>query len=513
MSQWAHGYNVSQGYTYGFYREMAPDWIDFCVSASGAVPPRRRDDGGFRYLELGCGQGFGLCLLAAANPAAEFVGIDFHAGHIAHANDLAATAELTNVRFSDGDFLELAEAWPADFGQFDYTAMHGIFSWIAPPVRRALVRCLAMAVPPGGVVYNSYNTQPGWVSTMPFQHMMKRLQAVTRKSDDEAVEASIALFDGIFANSRLGEALPQLKARVEAVKNTEQKAYLGQEYLNGYWQPFWFSEVVEELASAKLDYVSTATPIEQLWPGTLPPDAQALVAAQNDPTFAQEVIDCLTAKAFRRDILCRGARPAMSGGQDAVMDTAFHLAANNIPAELAIKTTLGDMKLPPEVFVPVAGALAETGMTLRELAGLPAFAGATRQDVIQAALMMLQAGLIAVAPRVAVDPEPARRFNAAIAQLVSHGASYRYVATPALASGAQASEIDCMLIDSFLASPEPDHVSVAEGLYQRLHGLGRSLMQDGVPLEGDAAAQRIVDLAAIFLNNDLPRWRRLGVIA
>ena len=35
MSDWSHGYNVSLGYTYGFYRELAPDWLDLCTRISG----------------------------------------------------------------------------------------------------------------------------------------------------------------------------------------------------------------------------------------------------------------------------------------------------------------------------------------------------------------------------------------------------------------------------------------------------------------------------------------------
>ena len=68
MSDWSHGYNVSLGYTYGFYRELAPDWLDLCTRISGYAAPSRSTDGSFRYIEFGSGQGLGLCLLAAANP-------------------------------------------------------------------------------------------------------------------------------------------------------------------------------------------------------------------------------------------------------------------------------------------------------------------------------------------------------------------------------------------------------------------------------------------------------------
>ena len=65
-----HGYDASAGYTYGFCPEMAPDWLDLSAMLAGAAPARRDGEAPFRYLELGCGQGMGLCLLAAANPKA-----------------------------------------------------------------------------------------------------------------------------------------------------------------------------------------------------------------------------------------------------------------------------------------------------------------------------------------------------------------------------------------------------------------------------------------------------------
>lgn len=512
MSQWTHGYNVSQGYTYGFYREMAPDWLDFCTLASGYLPPRRGEDGSFRYLELGCGQGFGLCLLAAANPAGEFVGIDFHAGQIAHAKDLAAITGLTNVRFVEGDFIELGADWPTDLGRFDYVGLHGIYSWIPPEVRKALLRCLAAATATGGLVYNAYNTQPGWTASMPFQHMTQRLQSVTGKSNAETIETSVAMFEAMFAHSPLAEGMPLLAARVAAVKASDNIAYLGQEYLHGYWQPFWFSEVAAELGSAKLDYAGTATAVEQLLPGILPPAAQKLIADQRDPVFAQEVQDCITTQTFRRDIFCRGLRPVASAGPDRVMETVFRRAQAVMPASITIGTTLGDMMLQPEVFGPILDKLGDADLTLGELALLPVFKGATRANVMQTAMMLLQSGAVAIVPRRPVDPRPAQRFNTAVARAVCEGAPYGHLAAPAIGSGLPASDIDCILIDSHLAAPDAGEAALAAGLQHRLKVLGRSLQQDDHRLEGAAAEQRLDELARDFLSSELPRWQRLDAL-
>ncbi|WP_425482804.1 methyltransferase domain-containing protein [Caldichromatium japonicum] len=67
-----------------------------------------------RLLDLGCGQGLGLCLTASLHPEMAFVSIDFNPAHIAPAQGLARRAGLANVRFIEGDFVELGRLNLAD---------------------------------------------------------------------------------------------------------------------------------------------------------------------------------------------------------------------------------------------------------------------------------------------------------------------------------------------------------------------------------------------------------------
>ena len=53
-----------------FHPEQAPLWLAAVAAALGRPGPE--DDSA--VCEIGCGQGFGLCLLAAANPARRPVG-------------------------------------------------------------------------------------------------------------------------------------------------------------------------------------------------------------------------------------------------------------------------------------------------------------------------------------------------------------------------------------------------------------------------------------------------------
>src|SRR3546814_10811048 len=81
------------------YEMRISDWSsDVCSSDLALLHGFRVPDARapFRYLELGCGQGFGLCLLAALYPHGAFVGVDFNPEHIAHARELAHGAGLSN---------------------------------------------------------------------------------------------------------------------------------------------------------------------------------------------------------------------------------------------------------------------------------------------------------------------------------------------------------------------------------------------------------------------------------
>ncbi len=94
-TSWQHGYYSDTSYTYGFYREFAPNWLDWVALLKGSEPPSTSG----RMLELGCGQGYGLSIMAAANPDMKFVGVDFNPEQIAHARSLVRRTGLTNIEF------------------------------------------------------------------------------------------------------------------------------------------------------------------------------------------------------------------------------------------------------------------------------------------------------------------------------------------------------------------------------------------------------------------------------
>ena len=75
-------------YTDTFFNELNPHAIRCIAAMRGFDIP---DSHSFTYCELGCGTGHSLIVFAAANPHAQFIGIDFNEEHIAHAKQRAVS--------------------------------------------------------------------------------------------------------------------------------------------------------------------------------------------------------------------------------------------------------------------------------------------------------------------------------------------------------------------------------------------------------------------------------------
>ena len=105
-NNWTSGYVADLAYTAGFYRETAPSHMAFAALSIGRSPGRALHPK--RILEPGSGQGFGLSLLAAANPHIAFEGYDFNPEHVANTRRLIEGAGLANITVSETSFEEAA---------------------------------------------------------------------------------------------------------------------------------------------------------------------------------------------------------------------------------------------------------------------------------------------------------------------------------------------------------------------------------------------------------------------
>ena len=266
MSSWTDGYVADIVYTHGFYRELTPNILNFVPLAKGQRPL----SGPLAYCELGCGQGFSANLLAAANPDIQFHATDFNPTQIANAKALAADAGTPNLHFYDASFEEFLDE-PALPAKFDIIALHGIYSWISAQNRRHIVEFIRSKLKPGGLVYVSYNTLPGWAAGMPLRRLLIDA-GVGDGPTAQRVETAIGFIEKLKGvNAGFFQQNPSAIGRFDKLKPMSRN-YLAHEYFNRDWTTFYFADVAAEMVDAKVTHLGSAHILDFLdWLNLTPP--------------------------------------------------------------------------------------------------------------------------------------------------------------------------------------------------------------------------------------------------
>lgn len=508
MTGWTHGYfATSGGYTYGTYPETMPSRLWFSSLIQGHVVKRS----GFRYLDLGCGQGFNLVLAASMHPDSEFVGVDFMPEHVAHGTKLAQEAGITNVRFIEADFMDLAVD-PSPLGApFDYAIAHGITSWVAPAVREAIYAILGKSLTLGGVFYKSYNTFPGWLPAVPFQHMIAEYQ---RKSDGhKAFQQAVGLFSELQSvGAGIFPALPALKQRIETASKLDP-AYLGQEYGNQFWWPEWVSKVIPQLEGHKLTYLGSAT-LTEVFEGNYPQNMRELLSKAEDKPIREQTRDLIVNQAFRRDLYVKGSIKTWAlslieiVGQVRVMANPFGVEPKEGESFVfgvgAIEVKGGYESYHKLLSNTPANA---PGITIAELATKLAI---RPQEAAMMVTMLLHGGwLCLVNPAADAAKKTVSRLTQHLADSVTKGAPYRFVSSATTGAVYPMSEIDLIALEYL--SKHKDLKAAPEYVLEALARLNKQILKEGNPL---AEKSDQLDILKEQLKNtelNLEKWKRLGL--
>lgn len=505
MSDWQHGYVTDLPYTYGFYRECAPLWMDWVALLRGSEPPAATR----RLLELGCGQGYGLCVMAAANPDHHFIGVDFNPEHIAHARGLARRTALTNIEFHEGDFIALANSHTLPWSPCDYLVSHGILSWVNSAVREAIFRIADRGLAPGGLAYFSYNALPGWLATHPVQHLMRQFAdrtGVNAMSFDSALQALQRLKD---VNAAVFSNQPGLNARLEQLQKhpKHQTNYLFHEYFNGAWSLFYCTQVADEAALGKLRYLGSAT-LPDNYDTLLPEAMRQMLDQAPDPALRELYKDLLINQSFRRDVFVRGVAPVWPGEQMALFaQRQVTLLQPPEAVALTFKTNLGEVTGRETVYRPIVEALTKGPCRLAELHKL--LPDLNVSALVQAIGLLAHNGALGFC-RPEAKSKAAIQFNQIVAESVARGAPYQYIALPGIGSGMALDEIQWMALDAYRQGAGTLE-AMAQGVRTRLQGLNKSLLKDGQPLTTES--ELIAELSRRlepFVTQTLPLLRRLG---
>ncbi|MCP9846304.1 methyltransferase regulatory domain-containing protein [Synechococcus sp. Lug-A] len=527
---WDHGYYSSDYYTIGYYREMAPNWLDFAALVKGHRPPRSVEGEPFSYLDLGCGMGFGLCILAALYPEGEFTGVDFLPDHIAHGQWLARRLGLANITFLEADFLDLQRdpsplrpaaagaTTPGGVAQFHYVAAHGIATWVIEPVQRALFAVAAAALRPGGLFYCSYNTYPGWLPLQAFHQLVKveRQQGAgtaAKAALKRASERMLALVGPAEDPAALGLALPTLRAEMEKAPRRDQR-YLSQEYANDGWQPLYVADMHQRLMAHKLRPLASAT-LPELFDDLLPAPLQAVVKAEQDPLVRETLLDLGSNKAFRRDIFVNGQLHLnLAQRHQALGRLLLTLQAAPPMDNYTFTTSFGTLTASHASCAGMEARLTEAGPC--SLEDLATSTNMPPEEAIRVVTLLLHANRIGLHRGAACEAARAscQPFNAAVIELMLEGAQLANLASPLLGNAVSFTTIQAMLTQGLEQGMEGELLAVC--VQAGLAAMGAADIKDakGQLLEDPAAQlEAFQKLAADLQTTGLPMLRRLGVLA
>jgi SAM-dependent methyltransferase len=514
MATWMSGYVADVVYTLGFYREMAPTFLNMtCIlNQVDAVPLTRAT----RYCELGCGRGYGTLLLAAANPNTEFVGVDFNPSHIAEARGLAARAAIPNISFVEMSFDEAARSNDPNLANFDIVALHGVYTWVDPTVRADIHQFIRVKLLAGGVVYNSYNVLPGWAAALPIQHLL--MEVANRSSRDSlaTIKEGFALLNSLFEKgSAFFTQSPGVKARIDAMSR-QDPAYLVHEFLNKGWQPLFVTDVMANFSDAKLTYIGSATLPENQLDLCVQRDLQPIVNAAPDVAMRELLKDYATNKQFRRDVYVKGPRILPQRElrlrfENLILARTFQSKA--LPEKFAV--SIGAITPSRQAMTTFMEAIAETPVTCGELISRVAKNGMGEADVVLLLLLSVNEGIVSpVRPDHASVPRGAcDRLNKLIFDLAVSADSHQFIASPVLGSAIPATYLDRLIAPLVLVNPAASDLEISRMAFDRLDAVGQSFRRDGQVLpKNDENVQSLAPSVGEFRQFRLPRWRALAIV-
>lgn len=516
MTSWSNGYVSDIEYLPGFYADQTPGHLQLACLIKGFEPPLSSQS--FTYCELACGQGTTASIIAAANPLAHVVAIDFNPAQIARAKRNALEYGLTNIEFLELSFEELEAI--NSLKDFDIVSLHGVWSWIAHKDREAIVAFLKKGVRPGGLVSLSYNAMPGWTSILPFQRMLLEHSRLNNDRSDIRVVGSLDFIEKIqqLGCQTVGDTKFFGRFRSSNKMRTEEDhaIYLAHEYLNENWQPLYHADTARMLEPAKLNFVASATLLDNFSDLMLTPGQREVADLIPQGILRETIKDYFVNRPFRRDIFIRGAQQISDTRRDELlgkMGLASTVALDAV--KLTINTPAGEATLPSSQYNPIFEALAKRPRSLQEISDQ------LKQSNLEKTPSMVEIAGILVGTGQAI-PLPwglelkanfsTLLFNRkVIAPILAREASVVALASPLASSGLNFNAIEAIIYH--LASSGLDHAELASNALKMLSNEPNPIAIDGkIVSDPEEIKSSLSDGIRWSIENRIPLWKELMML-
>ncbi|HVI89666.1 MAG TPA: methyltransferase regulatory domain-containing protein, partial [Dongiaceae bacterium] len=411
-----------------------------------------------------------------------------------------------------------------DLPDVDFVALHGVYSWISPAARQAVQRFIYERLKPGGLVYNSYNCLPGWTPEAPLRRLLVELAGVQSGTTEGRIGQALAQLEA-FGKFDLGfmNRQPAAKQAIEQYRKRPAN-YMAHEMLNADWNLFYSSDVADEMAAAKLDYVGAATLVENHSELLLTDEAAAFVTAQPNQRLRQLLQDFMTNQRFRRDVFVRGHAHLSLDRIRQQRERQIAFAMKSL-AKLSpkIKVPRGTVGLEPKLLHDLDQVLKKGSATLGDLEQAVT-KGRRNDDLLRILGILFAAGVLAPAANLArigkvfdgggklrLVGKVNRPLLEIAASRESAEAKTRVLVSPVLGGVLPISLVSAVLLQGFTEGGGLEHVVDRSLAVLDRNGL---TLRQGEQSVTEPAAKRayLKQLAQGFLDQELPLLIAGGIV-
>jgi len=511
VSDWTDGYVAEIGYTFGYYAELNPLRIAMPFLNAALAPPRIAT-----ACELGFGQGISVNIHAAAS-SVSWYGTDFNPAHAAFAQSLVQAAG-SGAQLFDQSFAEFCLR--PDLPDFDYIALHGIWSWVSPENRRVIVDFVRKKLRVGGLLYISYNCQPGFAAMVPLRHLLTEhagMMAAPSLGIVARIDAAVEFAERLLAlGPGFAAANPTIGERLNLIKSHDRH-YLAHEYFNRDWTAMLFRELAENLAPAKLSYACSAHYLDHIDALNMTEGQHAFLGEIPDPMFRQSVLDFIVNQQFRRDYWVKGARRLLPLEQTEALRPLRVIMLTRPRSAVAntVQGALGERELNPSVYDPILDALDDhQPTTLGEIEQAVSGPELTLAGIFEAIMVLAGKGDLALvqddaaqaAARVHTD-----KLNRWMFDKARSSDELGTLASPVTGGGIPVSRFhQLFLLARTQGHATPDEM--ARFAWDLLAAQGHQVLKDGKPLETpEESREALAAGAREFIDTRLPVLQSLQI--
>lgn len=481
MNDWNEGYFTESTYTYGYYGELNPVYQRFCLLVNGIYPPE--SDNNSVHCELGYGQGVSINIHATAN-LGRYIGTDFNPSQAAHANELLRASGSPSV-FYDDSFEELLER---DLPQFDSISLHGIWAWVTPENQKHIVEFARRFLKPGGIFYNSYNCFPGWAPNAPMREILFMYDKYAHQSTNthKRVEEAIKFTEELLAaNPKYLKNAPNMQSYFEQVRK-QNKDYLAHEYFNSEWRCMYFTDMVDFLQSAKLDFACISDPLETIDQFILTKEATDFLRKIENPIMREQTRDYFVNRQFRKDIYIRGIRrmPDTEKTRRLLEMRYVHVSTEEFTLEFKVPT--GNAHLPEQPYRLMEEYLkADNGKPKDFLQFSKEHPEIKPNELIGALIVLVHRGLIqpCQSEEAASSVKPkCDRLNAYLCKRAMYSGDITTLASPVTGGGIGVDRFGQMLLYAYKQGNQ-DSDAVARSVWEIISSQGQKMIVNQKSLE------------------------------